>query len=392
MPAKFIVTNLNAYAKEWNGGTHKKKNINEEQQQQTRSIVVPNPNPDDYENRTVIAHWDENTKGYVVSIEKQEDKEVVEEQGFTPLDLSNFFEDGVSSDESDDDSTNRYYEFGTPKPAKQQRDQEKIEQLKFRKDNRASTGNHCNNGYYNPSFDKDYVLPQFSKDTHCQHHNHYHRHYPQHQYQQTQTKHPVTNCQRSSSATCSAASLSPPYSLGFDNALLLQQQQQQQQQHAPLRQLSQYGSFSAMLLKDRLAKEYRASTDTFSSTLVEPPPPTVFNNSLSLLSPYDLLDIQILKEIDPDSIVEVEGERGSITRRRSITSNKSIDSQFSFADDDTNDTTSTTTVKNDGSLKVLEWDMDPSHIHNVTRDSKFDSEFLENKMYDFLYGTPKQCQ
>jgi len=42
---------------------------------------------------------------------------------------------------------------------------------------------------------------------------------------------------------------------------------------------------------------------------------------------YDALDIQILQEIDPDSVIEVQlpGRRESITRRRSITFNKDVE-------------------------------------------------------------------
>merc|ERR1712176_96673 len=48
--------------------------------------------------------------------------------------------------------------------------------------------------------------------------------------------------------------------------------------------------------------------------------------SIGAFSSYDLLDLEILKEVDPDSVLEVQlpGRRRSVTRRRSITFNDDV--------------------------------------------------------------------
>lgn len=127
------------------------------------------------------------------------------------------------------------------------------------------------------------------------------------------------------------------------------------------------------------------------------------------MSAYDLLDIEMLKEIDPDSVVEVQlpGER-SVTQRRSITFHEDIDSPASFDDDEEinangDDATKAATAKrmasttaNNDSFNdsfVLSWDMSPSKLHDATKISKIDSELLEQKMNLWLssVSTSKEC-
>lgn len=121
------------------------------------------------------------------------------------------------------------------------------------------------------------------------------------------------------------------------------------------------------------------------------------------MSAYDLLDIDMLKEMDPDSVVEVElpGKRGSVTRRRSITTfHEDIEDDNDDKKetrDDNNDATSSRVAKtanknknnNNGfndSFGFLSWDMSPSKLHEATKGSKIDSELLEQKMQNFLLG------
>merc|ERR1711908_72180 len=131
-----------------------------------------------------------------------------------------------------------------------------------------------------------------------------------------------------------------------------------------------------------------AAAPTSSSS----PPPDFNDSSSSLMSAYDLLDIDMLKEMDPDSVVEVElpGKRGSVTRRRSITFHEDIEDDNDDdkeTRDDNNDATSSRAAKTpNNSFGFLSWDMSPSKLHEATKGSKIDSELLEQKMQNFLLG------
>merc|ERR1712183_1163870 len=225
---------------------------------------------------------------------------------------------------------------------------------------------------------------------------------------------------RSSIGTCAAAPTSPHPPPGFNHPRQ-QRQPQPQQYRAPLRRLSQHGSSTSTYTPGPEQRRASIGTCAAAPAPTSPPPPPGFDDSSllsaaaptssppgfnvsssSLMSAYDLLDIDMLKEIDPDSVVEVQlpGKRGSVTRRRSITFHEDIDSPASFDDDkeittnDDNATTATTakrtaTTANNDSFNesfVLSWDMSPSKLHDATKISKIDSELLEQSMQNFLLG------
>lgn len=105
------------------------------------------------------------------------------------------------------------------------------------------------------------------------------------------------------------------------------------------------------------------------------------------LSPYDLLDIHMLKEIDPSSVEEVACDADKDNRRTTL--------RRSFNDDEdilaaaavvAKSVDITTDVVGAGSVSNLEWDMEPSMIHRITKNSEVDTKMMEQKMQSFLFG------